>query len=173
MLWPISKCFLFPLPARNPRRLFFFSPWYLLGEFGPSPGGKSHNIVRFSRLSSRKHQQFINYSSGFLIPALVNVVSLCSCKSCWPETERLPDISPESMDLFGIRRELQYRVWNHVQFPYTAREGELFYREKKEVGGAIIKNPWLSLVGSLPGKKNLSSFLPSSSLFLLHTSSSF
>ena len=135
--------------------------------FGPSPGGKSHNIVRLSRLSSWKHQQFINYSSGFPTPALVNVVSLCSCKSCWPETQRLPDISAENMGLFRIRRVLQYRVWNHVQVPYTTRERELFYREKKKVGGAIIKNPWLSLVGSLPGKKNLSFFLLPSSFFFI------
>ena len=78
----------------------------------------------------------------------------------------LPDISPENMGFFGIRRELKYRVWNYVQILYTAWERELFYRKKREFGEAIIKNSWLSLVGSLPRKKNLSSFLPSSFFFI-------
>ena len=167
----------FPLPL--PKAWGDFS-WYSL--LGPciAPRGKTHKSVKvplwrglpgilnsltFSHWASSPSS--VSYSSGFPTPALVNVVSLCSCKSCWPETQRLPDISAENMGLFRIRRVLQYRVWNHVQVPYTTRERELFYREKKKVGGAIIKNPWLSLVGSLPGKKNLSFFLLPSSFFFI------
>ena len=59
---------------------------------------------------------------------------------------RLPDISPAKMDLFGISRELHFGVCNHGKpcaSSFMAKEGEHFYREEKEVGRAIIKRPWL------------------------------
>ena len=56
------------------------------------------------------------------------------------------------MGLFGTNKELHFSVHNHSELqasPQTAREGELFYREEKEVGrGVVNKKPvvfyWLS-----------------------------
>ena len=48
---------------------------------------------------------------------------------------RLLDISPAKMGLFGISKELYLglaTIVNHVQVPYIEREGECFYREEKE-----------------------------------------
>ena len=48
---------------------------------------------------------------------------------------RLLDISPAKMGLFGISRELYLvlaTIVNHVQVPYIEREEECFYREEKE-----------------------------------------
>ena len=45
------------------------------------------------------------------------------------------------MDLFGISRELQYRVCNHGKphaSPHKARGEESFYIEEKEFGKAIV-----------------------------------
>ena len=59
----------------------------------------------------------------------------------WLETNRWPDISSTKMGLFGINRELQFRVCSHGEpctSPHTAREGEHFYKGKKEVGRALV-----------------------------------
>ena len=48
---------------------------------------------------------------------------------------RLLDISPAKMGLFGISREFYFvlaTIVNHVQVPYIEREEECFYREEKE-----------------------------------------
>ena len=45
------------------------------------------------------------------------------------------------MNFFEISKELQFRASNHGEpcaSQGTAREGELFYRGKKEVGRAIV-----------------------------------
>ena len=45
------------------------------------------------------------------------------------------------MGLFGISRELQFRVCNHGKpcaNPCKAREGDHFYRREKKVGRAIV-----------------------------------
>ena len=34
---------------------------------------------------------------------------------CWPETNRLPDMSPAKTDLLGINKESQFKVCNHGQ----------------------------------------------------------
>ena len=84
---------------------------------------------------------------------------------CWPETNRLPDISPVKMGLFKISRELQFWVCNHNEpyaSPQTAREGGCFYRGEKEVGRDVVNRiHGFSLTESLPGKKS-SSLLGSS-----------
>ena len=52
--------------------------------------------------------------------------SLYKSPKCWPKTNRLPVISPAKMGLFGISRELQFRVCNHGEphaSPHVAREG--------------------------------------------------
>ena len=62
------------------------------------------------------------------------------------------------MGLFRISRELQFGVCNHGEpraSPLTAREGELFYREEKEVGRALVNRVHgLSLAELLPGKES-------------------
>ena len=67
----------------------------------------------------------------------------------WLETNRWPDISSTKMGLFGINRELQFRVCSHGEpctSPHTAREGEHFYKGKKEVGRALFTMAlWQSL----------------------------
>ena len=70
---------------------------------------------------------------------------------CGPEINRLPDISPAKMGLFGISRDLQFQVCNHGE-PHVSpcpATGELFYRGEKEVGRAIVNKEsmafhWLS-----------------------------
>ena len=67
---------------------------------------------------------------------------------CWPETNRLQDISPAKTGLSGISRELQFGVCNHGN-PPMAREGGQFYREEKEVERALVNREsmvfhWLS-----------------------------
>ena len=60
---------------------------------------------------------------------------------CWPETNKLPDISPGKVDLLGINKEWPFKILslglNCILSPLRAREGEHFYRGKKEVGRAI------------------------------------
>ena len=54
---------------------------------------------------------------------------------------RVPDISPANLVILGISRDLQFGVCIHGEphgSPHTAREGEHFYREEKEVGRAIV-----------------------------------
>ena len=75
---------------------------------------------------------------------------------------RLPDISPAKIGLFGISRELQSKVCSHVEPqpsspPSKGRRG--FYREENEVGRAIGKKKNVHrffLAESLPGKKRVS-----------------
>ena len=94
-----------------------------------------------------------------------------SINCCWSEANRLQNISPAHMGLFGIIRELQFWVCHHGEshaspmelhhgkFPCTARE-ELFYRGEKEVGMAIVKktNPWLFIGWVLVRKEEESFF---------------
>ena len=59
------------------------------------------------------------------------------------------------MGLFGISRILHFRVCSDGEpraSPHTAQQGELFYREKKEVGRARV-NKGFSLPDLLPGVK--------------------
>lgn len=79
-----------------------------------------------------------------------------------PKTNRLLDISPATLHLFGIRRELQFRVCNHGEPSpslCTEREREGFCTGKKEVGKAVVnKVHGFSLDETLPGiKRSLSS----------------
>ena len=59
---------------------------------------------------------------------------------CWPGTNRLPDISSGKVDLLGINKEWPFKILNlglnYMLSPLRAREGEHFYRGKKEVGRA-------------------------------------
>lgn len=56
---------------------------------------------------------------------------------CWPETNGLPDISPAKMHLFGIRRELQFRVCDHGEprASYRTARKKKFYRGEREGNG--------------------------------------
>lgn len=60
------------------------------------------------------------------------------------------------MGLFGINRELQFGVRSHGEpctSPHTAREGEHFYKGKKEVGRALVNNrPW-DFIGRILSRK--------------------
>ena len=75
------------------------------------------------------------------------------------------------MGLFGIGRELKFRVCNHSKpraSPHMARTGECFHGEKKEVGRVIVKqSPWLSIGLDLAKKEEESTF------FLLGSAISF
>ena len=59
---------------------------------------------------------------------------------CWPGTNRLPDISSGKVNLLGINKEWPFKILNlglnYMLSPLRAREGEHFYRGKKEVGRA-------------------------------------
>ena len=85
---------------------------------------------------------------------------------CWPETNRLLEISSAKMDLFEIGRELKFGVCSHGKphaSPHTARKGERFYgregRGVEEVGRALVNRVHAFLLAeSLPGKKR--SLLP-------------
>ena len=58
---------------------------------------------------------------------------------CWPETDRLQNISPAKMGLSRISRELQFEVCicgEPSVSPQSARAGEHFYRGEEEVGRA-------------------------------------
>ena len=84
---------------------------------------------------------------------------------CWPETNRLLEISSAKMDLFEIGRELKFGVCSHGKphaSPHTARKGEHFYggegRGVEEVGRALVSRVHdFLLAESLPGKKESSS----------------
>ena len=79
---------------------------------------------------------------------------------CWPEINRLPDISPTKMDLFKVSRELQFEVCNHCE-PHKSsctRKGKHFYRgERKSRGYSQKRVCGFSLAESLPGKKRSAS----------------
>ena len=65
---------------------------------------------------------------------------------CWSETNRLPDISPARMGLFGLSGKLQFGVCNHGNLHticHMVREREHFYIMKKKDGRAIAKSLWL------------------------------
>ena len=54
--------------------------------------------------------------------------------SCLPKTNRLTDISPAKRDLFGINRELHFRVCTHgsrVQVPAQQGEKDAFIEGKR------------------------------------------
>ena len=54
---------------------------------------------------------------------------------------REPSISPENMDMFRTSRELPFEVCNHIEPQaslHTARKGEHFYEEEKEVGRVTV-----------------------------------
>ena len=59
--------------------------------------------------------------------------------STWPETNRLPGISPAKMGLLGLKlRTSKFGVYNHNHpraRPHKAKEGESFYRGKRKLGG--------------------------------------
>lgn len=79
--------------------------------------------------------------------------STTKCEVCWSEINRLPFISPAKTGLFGFNKELQFRVCNHdkpdASLSCTVKEGECFYRVKKEAGRVILSQEfqgcWLSL----------------------------
>ena len=79
--------------------------------------------------------------------------------SCWPESNRLSDVSPAKMGLFWINRE--FGVCNHCG-PHAslpmAREGERFYRGEKEVGRAIINKESMAFHWLSPCRKEEESF---------------
>ena len=57
---------------------------------------------------------------------------------------------PIRKGLLGISKELQFRVCNNGELyasPCTGREGELFYREEKEVEGAIVNRESMAFIG--------------------------
>ena len=54
------------------------------------------------------------------------------------------------MGLCGISKELQFRVCNHGEdhaSSHVARAGELFHREEKEVGRAIVNEEFMLFIG--------------------------
>ena len=64
-----------------------------------------------------------------------------------PEIKILPDISPSKMGLFWISRELQFGVCNHGEpstSSCTAREGEHFHRDEKEVGRVLVNKEFMA-----------------------------
>ena len=70
---------------------------------------------------------------------------------------KLLDISPTKMGLFRTSRELQFKVCNHGEpyaSPHMTREGEGFYRGKKEGGRDLVNRVHgFLLAESLPGRK--------------------
>lgn len=71
---------------------------------------------------------------------------------CWPEINRLPEVSPGKKGLFRSSRELQQRLCNHRK-PclglFRARKGELFYKRQGRLEGCskqtVLAFHWLSL----------------------------
>ena len=62
---------------------------------------------------------------------------------CWPETNRLSDISSAKMGLFRISRAWQFEVCICAEpslSPQSARAGEHFYRGEEEVGRALTES---------------------------------
>ena len=71
----------------------------------------------------------------------------------------MPDISPAKMGLFGIIRELRFRVCTHgehVQVPPRQGKGPFKAGKRKLAGLCSAKSLWLFLAESLLVTKNLS-----------------
>ena len=75
----------------------------------------------------------------------------CAC-ICWPQTNRLSDISAPEMGLFEITRELQFRICNNGTLPanlHTARKGEYYCQREKAIERAIANSVCLSHICSV------------------------
>lgn len=110
---------------------------------------REHNELHFWVWHPFTHQPNTLQGSSLVLMPATKVLA-------W---NRLSDISPAKMGLFGISRELQFRVCKHGEAytnPHTTREEEHFYRWAKEVGRALV-NHGFSLNKSFPEKKSLSS----------------
>jgi len=93
----------------------------------------------FYTISNNNYNHSPNLSlCGHLFPSGIFI----SCKSywiknwlysnviLWSETDRLPDVSPAKIGLFGINREFQFGICNYGKpraSPPKAREGEWLY----------------------------------------------
>ena len=82
---------------------------------------------------------------------------------CWPEINRLPEVSPGKKGLFRISRELQQRLCNHRKPRlglFRTRKGELFYkRDKEDLRAVVNKQSWHFIGWVLAWKDKNSSFL--------------
>ena len=90
----------------------------------------------------------------------------CAC-ICWPQTNRLWDISAPKMGLFEITRELQFRICNNGKLPAnldTARKGEYYYQREKAIERAIANSVCLSHICSVLLCESMDCSLPGSSV---------
>ena len=75
---------------------------------------------------------------------------------CWPEADKLLNISLAKMGLFGISREWQFSICKHRRPCASlcrAREGKHFYRGEKKVRRAhVMKESWLFMTWVLARK---------------------
>ena len=96
--------------------------------------------------------------------------SLYGPPKCWPKINKLPDISPAKMGLFRISRELQFEIGNHGKpcaSPHIAREGECFYRGRKEVGSAIVNKECMAFHCTSPWQELRELFILLNSVIIL------
>ena len=78
------------------------------------------------------------------------------------QKNRLPDISPEKMDLFGISTKLQFGVFScgrPCASLSRARE-KLFYRGEREVGRAVVNQESVAFHWLNPCQERRVIFLP-------------
>ena len=100
---------------------------------------------------------FLSVSANNIFHLFRKFLKIEPSMSCWPKTNRLQGVSPAKMGLFGICRELQFKVHNYGE-PHAslhATEAELFYRGEKGIWECGSKQRFhgFSLAKLLPEKK--------------------
>lgn len=98
-------------------------------------------VAKFAQSMSFCHKFYViflysNFSTHLKIKFQVEYVY------CWYETNRLPVISPAKMNLFGITRELQFRVCTYGEpcaIPCRAREGASLIKGRRTLGGRAVE----------------------------------
>ena len=97
--------------------------------------------------------------------------------STWPETNRLPGISPAKMGLLGLKlRTSKFGVYNHNHpraRPHKAKEGESFYREGTEVGRALVNKQPMAFHCLSPSQERRGDFLLPGGLYYGHRTQQF
>lgn len=105
---------------------------------------------------------FLSVSANNILHLFRKFLKIEPSLSCWPKTNRLQGVSPAKMGLFGICRELQFKVYNHGE-PHASlhatREAELFYRGEKGLWECYSKQRFhdFSLANLLPEKESVPS----------------